>query len=281
MADHPYTKALHDILGALRGIREEIHSTSENQKTAKDKHKHDPLRVSIGASSSLPVTVREHYESEKSEKRWALWRKVRIGLEIGGFSGAVVAAIFTVKTFGQIERQANYAQGQITEAHNNFIADERAWLRVLADLAPKSMEGNAVNVRMKNFGKSVAQDVIVNAKFEIVDFDKPPKFELSGDLTRTYSGFIFPGDEPVTTVAIHRTENGYSGPTDDETRRLRAGTAYMTVYGIATYSDPVSPKAHWTRFCNWTLATDPNVLHYANAKECTEWNSFGDGNAPR
>src|ERR1700733_8688305 len=97
MADHSDNKLLHDILAALRSIRDEIHTVSQNYKPSKNKDG-EPLEVDVTSELRLPVAITEHYRSQQTQWK-AVWEKIKIGLELIGFFAAIFAAVFTIRTF--------------------------------------------------------------------------------------------------------------------------------------------------------------------------------------
>lgn len=248
MADPPDgNKLLHDILGALRSIRDEIHAIREDQQSAKDERNNEPFGISIRETTGLPVTVREHYESTKSEKRWNLWKKIRIGLEVIGFAGAVFAAIFTILTFLQIKSQSVSAQKQVTLMQRQFQTEQRPYMAVTSVMltdrdtkkpsAPTIGKPLIVNLVIENVGKSSALNVIAHRHLihGIVSMDQfkiePADTKPSGDATAQGKAFLTTAVSMKDTFANEGVDILRSEVTNWD------GIGTIVVFGRVTYED--------------------------------------------
>lgn len=271
----PQLKLLHDLLGAIRGIRDDIHAIREHQQTTKEKSSNDPLGISIRASAGLPVTVREHYESPKSEKRWNLWKRAKICLEVIGFGSAIVAAVFTVKTLHQIKRQADIAKDQWSDANANFRTDQRAWVKFEVETSPIHIavgEGVRIPARLVNTGKTSALNIrsrivvqILRSDREIapdpeqqLDFPGMPPSQNSYRVTdlgvnHIESGIIYPNNDPspAWVYLIGKSKTGDPIPevmTKLGVSAMEHNLSYIAIWGQAWYED-IFGKTHWAKFC--------------------------------
>jgi hypothetical protein len=242
------------------------------QDAADEKGDGAPRKGAFLAMPDIPPTPTDTPQPKQPwYKTFDGWKpkleSAKVILEVAAIPFAIAYAVITFYQWQDLQK--------------NFEADQRSWLRVLSDINPQTIKGNAVGLHFKNFGKVVAESIVIDAVVEVVNSDSAPRLKVEPPLTRAYSGFLFPGDEPAAAspVPIHPSPQGNLPITAPEIDNLTKGKTYLAIYGVATYRDHF--RKHWTRFCYWSLQTDPLVTFYANAKACTEWNSFGDGPPPK
>jgi hypothetical protein len=255
----------------LRGIRDEIHAITEKQKTAERKNE-KPTQIEITAQPGLPVSIGKYYESQNAGWK-AKWEKLKIAFEIAAFAGAVVAGIYTVRTFSQIKRQADIAHDQWQDLRHNFEVDQRAWMKVTCPLPVKLIELLSAKTEAKNFGKSTATEVDLFVRIAVVDKGLPPPFAQSENAKsfRAHIGPMFPADvEPFLLSDIAKI-SGFS-LTEPQKKSLAFGDSYVAVYGGVVYIDQFG--AHWTRFCNWMAYSLESGY---NADACVAFNAIGEG----
>jgi hypothetical protein len=217
MADHPDAKLLHDILAALRGIRDEIHAISEKQKTTEHKNK-EPTQIEITAQPGLPVSISKYYESQNTGWK-AKWEKIKVAFEIAAFAGAVVAGIYTVRTFNQIKKQADVAYTQWQDLRHNFQVEQRAWVKIDYGFPHVITTDTtaAVSVRYFNVGKSPALDVEILTTTQIVNNLTEPSFVIAPGKSQSFSNILFsPGDSDAPPVFAEGSPLGGRKFTTDE-----------------------------------------------------------------
>lgn len=278
MVDRSESKAFHDILGAIRSIRDEIHDIGKNQKPSEHKNE-KPLSVELTSELRLPIYVTEHYKSQ--QRQWkAYWEKFKVGLEVIAFFGAVLAAIYTVRTFSQVERQSDIAYDQWRDLRKDFEVDHRSWIKVTAAFPKALAPEYEVKFTLSNVGKSVSLKWETGVAVEIVDSLEAPSFTHGTSIFyRGYAGLLFPSDihEFITGRTPSAADGSFPPLTEDEIQRLQSGSAYVAAFGVVEYTDNFGD--HWTRFCTWRGYPKTGGGNYRSGP-CVQWNAVGDGPSP-
>ncbi len=132
-------------------------------------------------------------------------------------------------------------------------------------------------ISMKNVGRSVAFDVVTNAKFDVVPKDQPPYVKPGGiGFTNSATNSLFPEDSQDFDVGPYSAPNEPRPLSSDEQAKLLSGEAYLAVFGSSIYRDQFGP--HWITFCQWrNFSTKPGDF---KARECVNFNRMGDGESP-
>lgn len=173
-----------------------------------------PLPVDVRSELPLPVTVREYYETEQTQRPPQWWRRTKAVLEVFGVAAAITVAIFTVRTFMQIARQTSQIE-----------ANNRPWLRIM-NIGLDPFEGThvlsfgpigtvppsdgAVALRVefiiKNVGNAVAQNVVItpgivfepqNTSVDVIENGERRSCEywLHESMPKAFTwSAVFPGD---------------------------------------------------------------------------------------
>jgi hypothetical protein len=85
--------------------------------------------VVIDASSQLPPSVAEYYNSENSARpNKQFWGVVKIVIEAIGVCAAIAAGIFTYWTLQQVIKQAQAAESQAISARTSMVVSQKAFV---------------------------------------------------------------------------------------------------------------------------------------------------------
>lgn len=164
-------RVLRSIVDSLRAIQRDVHAIYE-QRSANENQQEPPTQVDVKAEVGLPVPIKDYYESEQRDRPDNTRRdRMRLWFEGIALGAAIVAAIFTFCTIGEVRRQADAAQNQVGIMQAQLDAADRAWIKV--SLSPSNpityTESGDVqlsaSVAMENVGRSVAVSNVVKVKF--------------------------------------------------------------------------------------------------------------------
>jgi hypothetical protein len=173
----PKMRVVRSLVDSLRAIQRDIHAKYD-QANAKSDQEPLPTPIDIRSEIRLPPPVAEYYASERRDRPGNTRRdRIRLALEAVALAAAIGAAIFTFQTLGQVRRQANAAQDQLSNSVESFRIDERAWLEIEPPAprlkAPASATyGGALftyDFYLKNVGKTAAFDIAVKAPRGAID----------------------------------------------------------------------------------------------------------------
>jgi hypothetical protein len=246
------------ILGALRGIRDEIHAIREYQKANRTQND-TPLPVELRPNPSLPIAVSEYYEAEQKDRN-SKWKRYRPWLEVVGVSVAVSLAILTFCTLRQVKKQADAAQRQLE-------ATGRAWMKISVAIdQPITFDKSGLmrmffKVSMTNVGKSAAMNIglRIDCRLQSLKSRMPEAPVIAQTAlckpTRPNEPFtLFPNDTEsvvieryftTSDIAVHTTE--YETPAQahvgSTTHILPPFVVGCVDYGVATV-----PGNHQTGF---------------------------------
>jgi hypothetical protein len=223
------------ILSILRSISQGIESINHKYR-AKDNTQEPPPQPNIQVSIGCPPAVTEYYKAENANsKKYNRRDSIRLGLEVVGLGAVLLGGWYAYRTFCEVRRQANYAQGQLETMQKQFEATDRPWIAVEitanTDWVPGSVVGGplffdqagvghmAAKITLKNIGRSVASHAYIRETVFAVGLDpaelqRPPmeqKKLCSGPNPYTKPGAqmkidprftIFPNDTQVEWESI-------------------------------------------------------------------------------
>lgn len=182
-------RTLRAVANELRALRQEIHAIHEDQQANNNADNHDvvqPLRVEIAEAPNLGPTWREYYEAENRDRN-SIWRKLKPWAEGIGIGIGFALAIFTLLNLLEIKQQTIIAEQQsrpwikVTEVRLNspetltfnnprmmIVPGETLMLFSPTVKDPIARADIRTEFRLKNIGKSVAQNIEVIAELFFV-----------------------------------------------------------------------------------------------------------------
>jgi hypothetical protein len=159
------------------------------------------------------------------------------------------------------------------DSHNNFIADERAWVNVPAPTS-YPLNGTSVPVvtQMTNTGKTPARDVEWDVVATVLNKGDEPAlgdFSVGHPHNHLYAGAVFPNAPvPIALPLVHYGPQAADIIVPDDTLRqdIAIGNRFIIFYGRVTYYD-IFGVMHWTQFCS---SSGPGVQD--TLKKCIGYN---------
>lgn len=182
-------------------------------------------------------------------------------LERIGILAVIVSTVVT--TFGWRDQR------------ENFRYEHRAWLKVDFKLLQAPI---TIGENISNIGKSPIIRSETRSWIEILKNNQVPSLDPRPIPNLSQFHLLYPTDSYTFPIWRYSKDKLVVPITDDERNSLHAGTSYVAVYGVTTYTDQFGE--HWGKFCMWTSAfaiqpNDPNIQY--SAGPCATFNATGDG----
>ena len=199
-------RILRALVDSLRAIQQDVHGINEQQR-ANSNEEQPPSEVNINSEIRLPPPINNYYESENAEGPKDRRRdRIRLALECLALGAAILAGIFTFRTLGQVQRQANAAEKQVGIMREQLETADRPWLAVDVSIAspltytPQDGVRITLNIVTKNVGKSPAQNISMEPKLVSAGMGtdvRAKQNELCENIAKGETGFpgsiVFPG----------------------------------------------------------------------------------------
>lgn len=228
------------------------HSAQQNENT--------PGKATMTVNPAPNNANKANTADTKPIPWWASWKNWKEVLEGIGIVAAILYALVT------------YLQWK--DLRNNFIADERSWIKLGYTWPPlRSNQPAMINGELINIGKSPITFLYAEGVFDIVRSENPPSFSMKRTHSTHSEAPLFPSDHSPFPIALfNQTTKAGRAFTAEEIEGLQKGTHYAVVFGWIVYRDQF--RAHWYRFCSWnSYASSPGT---ARAGGCVAWNRTGD-----
>jgi hypothetical protein len=133
----------------MRQIQKDIHAIYEKCRANTDGDQ-PPQRVTISSVPSPPEAITDYYAAEnRSRPENTLRNRMRLGLDIGAFIAAVLAAIFTYRALSQTQKQT-------TLMHNQMVGTQGAALGLLTSLGEPGLD-----VSIDNYGMVTSKNTFL------------------------------------------------------------------------------------------------------------------------
>ena len=266
MTPNELRKHIQSLQRTLDHIKTQLEAISEHNKAATQQQ--DPDRHQSRASIvTLHPSVDTYYSAENNERksrhRWLVFERL---VAFCGLLAIIAYVVVTAYTLGEIKRQANSAQEQLTAGAEHFRLDERPWVGISFTAAAKITvtvgKSFFVPVTLINSGRTPAKNVTGNVAVDLLRNGEAIKFSYTPGRAsyKIFAGTIFP------TGAIDRSfESIHHGPQRAEATivtkeifdSLLANRTLAIVHGRIEYSDPFGTP-HWTTFCRNVF--NPSVI---------------------
>ena len=192
---------------------------------------------------------------------------------------------------------AEAAKNAADVAKKTLDASNRSWVEaVLAppwqeEAAPANAKAFAdqhydleVQYTLTNIGRVPITNVKVDTAIEVLDRLESPSFAYASPHRGETASILYPSRHTVApAIWLQWAPNGgyvHHEVTEELKQQLGAGEKYVVAYGQGTFDDPLG--THWFRFCSWILITDPqHTPPQVASRDCADYNSTGDGTAPK
>jgi hypothetical protein len=166
--------------------------------------------------------------------------------------------------------------------------DERPWLQMQGgESFAQPVAGGNVNIviTISNAGKTAAREVHGIARVEKLRTDQAPSLRISGSVSDTSAGILFPGQPLKFAAPLLGDETGQQKPvpvqlTAEDVGDWNGGKIYLAVFGQVTYRD-VFDVDHWTNYCTIYLPRGPGPSMETNSRSCAAANNVDNNSDPQ
>jgi len=141
----------------------------------------------------------------------------------------------------QYRLTASSSQAALSAAEESMRGDQRAWVGLLFPTAyPLSKDGGGFAIKLQNFGKTPAGNVLITDYVVIEDLDQLSSFQEAASHRPIVTGTLMPGNEFSTNVWFKTSPEGISS--------LAQGSVRAVNYALITYED-IFHRKHTTQSC--------------------------------
>jgi hypothetical protein len=251
----------------ISAIREQYKISVEQKHNSDQKSKSAPVASLI---ESAPTNAQNPQPSTKDGIRGKISRKLLTILKWTGWTA-------TLQTLGIIAGVVVAAATllQFLDAHGNFRADQRAWVKIAFGWPSQLADGSGgIDTQLTNVGKSPVKRLQVHATMQVLDTYEEPSYDLVGFHSGTEISPLFPADTAPFEISMKDQSTGKSRSfSTTELDDLRSGRKYVAVVGYFAYWDQFD--VHWERFCSWHYYGQTGTR--VNSGSCVSWTLAGDG----
>ena len=158
---------------------------------------------------------------------------------------SLAAVYYAVKTNGhnqsQYQHMASSSQAALSAAEESVRSDQRAWVGLsLPKAYPLSKEGGGFAIKLQNFGKTPARNVLITDYVVIEDLDQLSGIQEAASHRPVAAGTLMPGNEFETNVWFKTSPEGVTS--------LAQGKVRAVNYALITYED-IFHHQHTTQSC--------------------------------
>jgi hypothetical protein len=194
-------------------------------------------------------TIRPHKEEHQPYYGWNLRYTTP-------YQKANIAIMLLICAVTAIYAYFSYLQWVVL--HNSMKLDQRAWVGVSGVTANvKNDEPATFSIKIKNTGKTPANNVTGICRFEIVPQNGFPDFTKLRSLSGETKNIIPPLHDVTLTF-----DTGFC-ITNDVINQVTNGMMQTYIYGVIRYHD-IFGYRHWTTFCYYF---SPDMTKYYPYKE--------------
>src|SRR5271165_6421679 len=141
----------------------------------------------------------------------------------------------------QFQLMASSSQAALSAAEESMRGDERAWVGLpLPSAYPLSKQEGGFAIKLHNFGKTPARNVLITDYVVIEDLDQLSGIQEAESHRPISAGTLMPGNEFDTNVWFKTSPEGISS--------LAQGKVRAVNYALITYED-IFHRRHTTQSC--------------------------------
>jgi len=156
---------------------------------------------------------------------------------------AAVYYAVTANSYNRSQYQliASSSQAALSAAEESLRADQRAWVGLTPPTAyPLGKEGGGFAIKLQNFGKTPARNVLITDYVVIEDLDQLSGIQEAASSRPVAVGILMPGNEFETSVWFKTSPEGVSSVAQGKVRAVN--------YALITYED-IFHRKHTTQSC--------------------------------
>jgi len=230
---------------ALLGCRSKRHTSPD---VVSRKAVVDATPFGGDSSHALPVLTREPAKAEATLPMRKLFRTTRTTDWIIATAMMVLslaALYYAVRSDGynrsQYQFMASTSQAAASVAEESMQTDQRAWVGLPQPAAyPLSREGGGFVIKLQNFGKTPARNVIISDYVIIEELDQLSGMQEAASHGPMAAGTLMPGSGFSTEVRFKTSPEGVAS--------LAQGRVRAVNYALITYED-IFHRRHTTQSC--------------------------------
>lgn len=168
------------------------------------------------------------------------WIKA-VSMLVLSLSAVYYAVITNRYNRSQYQLIVSSSQAVLSAAEESMRTDERAWVGLpLPTAYPLSKQEGGFAIRLQNFGKTPARNVLITDYVVIEDFDQLSGIQDAASHHPIVTGTLMPGNEFDTSVWFKTSPEGISS--------LAQGKVRAVNYAVITYED-IFHRKHNTQSC--------------------------------
>src|SRR5208337_1737044 len=226
----------------------------------------DPTASAGDSSHELPVPSREPAKAGTPlpvQKSFRSTRTTDWIIAASMMAVALAAGDFAVKSDrynrSQYQFMASSAQTAVSVAEESIQTDQRAWVGLPLPAAyPLSKEGGGFVIKLQNFGKTPARNVLISDYVIIEELDQLSGMQEAASHGPMAAGTLMPGNGFSTEVRFKTSPEGVVS--------LAQGKVRAVNYALITYED-IFHRRHTTQSCFYWYGGLPMPL------PCEKFNS--------
>ena len=156
---------------------------------------------------------------------------------------AAVYYAVTANSYNRSQYQllASSSQAALSATEESMRADQRAWVGLIPPIAyPLGKEGGGFTIKLQNFGKTPARNVLITDYVVIEDLDQFSGIQEAASHRPVAAGTLMPGNEFETNVWFKTSPEGVTS--------LAQGKVRAVNYALITYED-IFHHPHTTQSC--------------------------------
>jgi hypothetical protein len=182
-------------------------------------------------------------------------------------SGYAVVALYQLWS---IRDATEISKGQLSVLQ----VQQRAWVKVditSPEFKLEDVVGIGFPLYMENVGNTPAIHIFAKSVAEIVEKDKSPACDYTGQFVGTWRGILFPKDRDYFAATQFGPNNLPRPLTSAERKEVMEGNKYFAFCAYVTYDDAFG--SYWTQYCG-KRAFGPRGSTI-NALPCVAYNQAG------
>jgi hypothetical protein len=174
------------MLGLTRILKDVHYSIGRlidaiNENSRLNRNHRGPAETNLQVSFRTPPALDEYFAAENTERpQRSIRNSVRLVIEGAGLIAILFGGVYAWRTFGEVKRQADYAQEQLSSMRNQLEATNRPWIQIMDAIVsePLKFDNNQARIgvvlAIRNIGHSPAVHIIPQVKLVMPKLDQMP-----------------------------------------------------------------------------------------------------------